>query len=282
MSAQDEATSEETPAETDNHKTQALSVSDKANPKSEKDESSNNDKDSKDGLGTLKSNAVATTNKKSKQQTTKQQKDQTNKAAKQSQYKNHDPIILVHGFNGFTDDINPSVLAHYWGGDKMNIRQDLEENGYKSYEASISAFGSNYDRAVELYYYIKGGRVDYGAAHAAKYGHKRYGKTYEGVYKDWKPGQKVHLVGHSMGGQTIRQLEELLRNGNPEEVKYQKEHGGEISPLYKGNNDNMVSSITTLGTPHNGTHASDELGNEALVRQVVYDLGRAFGNKILA
>ena len=63
MSAQDEATSEETPAETDNHKTQALSVSDKANPKSEKDESSNNDKDSKDGLGTLKSNAVATTNK---------------------------------------------------------------------------------------------------------------------------------------------------------------------------------------------------------------------------
>ena len=24
----------------------------------------------------------------------------------------------------------------------------------------------------------------------AKYGHERYGKTYEGVYKDWKPGQK--------------------------------------------------------------------------------------------
>lgn len=42
-------------------------------------------------------------------------KDQTNKVAKQAQYKNQDPIILVHGFNGFTDDINPSVLAHYWG-----------------------------------------------------------------------------------------------------------------------------------------------------------------------
>ncbi|MDA5392888.1 YSIRK domain-containing triacylglycerol lipase Lip1, partial [Staphylococcus aureus] len=172
-----------------------LSVSDlKNNQKSPVEPTKNNDK--KKGLNLLKSSAVATLpNKGTKELTAKATGDQTNKVAKQGQYKNQDPIVLVHGFNGFTDDINPSVLAHYWGGNKMNIRQDLEENGYKAYEASISAFGSNYDRAVELYYYIKGGRVDYGAAHAAKYGHERYGKTYEGIYKDWKPGQKVHLVG---------------------------------------------------------------------------------------
>ncbi|WP_251942725.1 YSIRK-type signal peptide-containing protein [Staphylococcus sp. Marseille-Q5304] len=232
----------------------------------------NNDKKEQDqALSTLKENAVATTRDQSSNTTAEATDVQPGKTAKQGEYKNEDPIILVHGFNGYTDDNNPIGMTHYWGGDKLNIREDLESNGYETHEASISAFGSNYDRAIELYYYIKGGTVDYGAAHAAKYGHDRYGKTYEGVYKDWQPGQKVHLVAHSMGGQTVRQLEELLRNGSQEEIEYQKEHGGEISPLLAGGHDNMVSSITTLATPHNGTLAADELGNEAFIRQVLYD-----------
>ena len=56
---------------------------------------------------------------------------------------------------------------NYWGGGKYNIKSELTKQGYRVHEANIGAFSSNYDRAVDLYYYIKGGRVDYGAAHAA-------------------------------------------------------------------------------------------------------------------
>ena len=31
------------------------------------------------------------------------------------------------------------------------------------------------------------------AAHAAKYGHHRYGRTYKGIMRDWEPGKKFIL-----------------------------------------------------------------------------------------
>ena len=249
-------------------------LSTKESPENEKD-------DSRKGIKALTKNSQATTRNTATTEASKELKDQTNKVASQKEYKNQDPIILVHGFNGYASGTGPVTgKGNYWGGNRLKIIQDYRAKGYNVMEASVSAFGSNYDRAVELYYYIKGGRVDYGAAHAAKYGHERYGKTYAGAYKDWKPGQKIHLIGHSMGGQTIRYLEELLRHGSPEEVEYQKQHGGDISPLYKGGQDNMISSITTIATPHNGTHAADLLGNEEIIRQVAYDYARSKGNKL--
>ncbi|MCD8833848.1 YSIRK-type signal peptide-containing protein [Staphylococcus arlettae] len=231
-------------------------------------------------LAALEGNTQATRTNNTTQEATPITDDQPTKVAKQGQFKNEDPIILVHGFNGFTGDNKPTTEGNYWGGDKLSISQDLRDNGYETYEASVGALSSNYDRAVELYYYIKGGTVDYGAAHANKYEHERYGRTYEGVYKDWQPGQQVHLVGHSMGGQTIRLLDTMLREGNQEEIAYHQQHGGEISPLYQGGNDDMVTSVTTIVTPHNGTHAADQLGNEQLIRQIAYDYSKFQNNKL--
>ncbi|WP_436950734.1 lipase-like domain-containing protein [Staphylococcus xylosus] len=193
--------------------------------------------------------------------------------------KNKYPIILAHGFSGYPDESKPAVLPSYWGGNKVDLDKELNKQGYDVREGGMSPFGSNYDRALELYYYIKGGTVDYGAYHSKKYGHARYGKTYKGIYPEWAPGKKVHLVGHSFGGQTIQVLEDMLRNGVPEEIEYQKKHGGDIPEIFAGGNDNMVSSVTTIATPHNGTFISDKLGNKPIARKLFYNILKYTSNK---
>ncbi|MEB7798388.1 YSIRK-type signal peptide-containing protein [Staphylococcus xylosus] len=242
-----------------------------------KQESKNNPTKVKD----LEANKQATTRNRSKvQQTEVETLLKTAKKAEQGVHVNKYPIILVHGFLGLMDGNKPDLYPTYWGGKKYKVKEALEKAGYEVYEASISAVGSNYGRAVELYHFIKGGQVDYGAAHAAKYGHNRYGKTYKGVMPNWEPGQKVHLIGHSMGGQTIRLLEQFLRFGNPEEIKYHEQHGGTISSLFEGQKDNMISSITTLATPHKGSQAADKLANKDLIKNILNNVAKLGNNKI--
>ncbi|MEB6290440.1 lipase-like domain-containing protein [Staphylococcus xylosus] len=229
---------------------------------------------------------------KNEQQDAKNTSENKNEVAKEDNYtptipkgnqgvvkKNKYPIILAHGFSGYPDESKPAVLPPYWGGNKVDLDKELNKQGYDVREGGMSPFGSNYDRALELYYYIKGGTVDYGAYHSKKYGHARYGKTYKGIYPEWAPGKKVHLVGHSFGGQTIQVLEDMLRNGVPEEIEYQKKHGGDIPEIFAGGNDNMVSSVTTIATPHNGTFISDKLGNKPIARKLFYKILKYTSNK---
>ena len=229
-------------------------------------------------IGNTKTDKTVKTNQKKQTSLTSprvvksKQTKHINQLTAQAQYKNQYPVVFVHGFVGLVGEDAFSMYPNYWGGTKYNVKQELTKLGYRVHEANVGAFSSNYDRAVELYYYIKGGRVDYGAAHAAKYGHKRYGRTYEGIMPDWEPGKKIHLVGHSMGGQTIRLMEHFLRNGNQEEIDYQRQYGGQ---------DNMVSTITTLGTPHNGTPAADKLGSTKFIKDTINRIGKIGGTKAL-
>jgi len=152
------------------------------------------------------------------------------------------PIILLHGFIGWgRDEMNG---YYYWGG-KFDLETFLVQQGFEVYTVSVGPISSNFDRAIETYYQIKGGQVDYGAVHSNEYDLVRIpkGKKYPGVYPQWDAEHPVHIIAHSMGGQTATTLERLLREAS----------GKEDSRLLGSSLNGWIKSITTISTPHNGT-----------------------------
>ncbi len=49
------------------------------------------------------------------------------------------------------------------GGAKGDVQEHLKAQGYETFTASMGPISSNWDRACELYTYLVGGVVDYGA-----------------------------------------------------------------------------------------------------------------------
>ncbi len=170
----------------------------------------------------------------------------------QTKADNDYPIVFVHGLNGYGESEIPSFP--YWGGRANNVIDELNANngGTVAYESVVSPYGSDWDRMCELYAYLKGGTVDYGLAHSQEYGHARYGRTFPGIYKQLDDTNKVHLVGHSMGGQTIRDIDTMLRNGSQAEVQASQNAGYQASPLFQGGH-NWIESVTSIAGVHNGT-----------------------------
>lgn len=192
-----------------------------------------------------------------------------------SQRNNQHPIILVHGLGGF----DKLYTLHYWGG-IHNVVNDLGKRGYEAHAADIGTFSSNWDRACELYAQIKGGRVDYGKAHAEEHGHARYGRTYPGFVPDWGEDRKIHLISHSMGGQTVRVLIQLLENGDEQErANTPKE---ELSPLFDQQRKSWVKGTVTISTPHDGSpFVYDVSGKAPYIQQIVGAFAAALGNRPL-
>jgi triacylglycerol lipase len=181
---------------------------------------------------------------------------------------NNDPIVLVHGVLGFGPDQHPLGSFLYWGGTGNIATHLVSYHGpHFVYTASVGAIASNWDRAAELYAQIKGGCVDYGASHVARYGYpgqaqKPAGKCWAAdvannpqgypaaFYPQWDAAHPIHFMGHSQGGTTIRALVQLLEHGSPD-----GDEGG--GALYQGGKVGWVRSVVTISAPHNGTTLRD-------------------------
>ncbi|XP_039072064.1 lipase-like [Hibiscus syriacus] len=76
------------------------------------------------------------------------------------------PIVLVHGIFGFGKGKFGS-FSYFGGAEKKDERVLVPDLG---------SLTSIYDRARELFYYLKGGRVDYGEEHSKACGHYQFGR----------------------------------------------------------------------------------------------------------
>uniref|UniRef100_A0A8R7P3J6 Lipase-like C-terminal domain-containing protein n=1 Tax=Triticum urartu TaxID=4572 RepID=A0A8R7P3J6_TRIUA len=79
------------------------------------------------------------------------------------------PIVLVHGIFGFGKG-RLGGMSYFAGAEKKDDRVLVPDLG---------SLTSIHDRARELFYYLKGGQVDYGVEHSQVYGHTRFGRIYE-------------------------------------------------------------------------------------------------------
>lgn len=163
------------------------------------------------------------------------------------------PIVLIHGFFGWGNDEMGSY--RYWGGNK-DIQKMYEEEGFTVFNVSVGPISSNWDRAVEVYYQLKGGQIDYGFEHSKRYGlvQKPSDKKYKGLYPEWDKNHPVHLIGHSMGGQTARMLQFLLET---EFFERDSLNTNEKSELLGSTKKGWIASITSLATPHDGSTLAD-------------------------
>ena len=188
---------------------------------------------------------------------------------------NNYPIILIHGFIGW----GPEEMGgyNYWGGNYDYVEY-LDSLGYEVYNVSVGPISSNWDCAVEAYYQIKGGQVDYGKRHSTQYGiiQKPSSKKWPGLYPEWDADHPIHIIGHSMGGQTARRLQYLLEN----EIYIDSARTiPESSDLLGQKHQAWIRSITTMSSPHNGTTLSDIVNNSVPFLQDFIGLAAVIGNR---
>ena len=177
------------------------------------------------------------------------------------------PTVFEHGFVGWGEQDGVYKWAPYLGVFHGSLMEELRKRGYEVYQPSTSGWQSAWDRCCELWAIIMGGTVDYGKVHSEKYGHARYGRTYEkGLIEDWgQPGdhEKINFVGHSFGGSTALTFESLLAYGCQEEIDGTP--ADELSDLFKGGKGDWLHTVTTLSGTNNGSNFASWLHTAGVI-----------------
>ena len=178
--------------------------------------------------------------------------------------KHNYPTVYIHGLGGWGQGTGLYKLIPQ-NGIIFDLMKALNKNGYEAYAPELSAFAGAWDRSCELWAVIMGGTVDYGKVHSEKYGHKRFGRTYPGIIKDWgTPGdhEKINIIGHSFGGPVVKMFSDIVNNGAIEEVEGTP--ADELSPFFALSKPQKIHSGTTMTGVNNGTHLASAFGNRGM------------------
>lgn len=167
--------------------------------------------------------------------------------------------------------------AHQPGNSSISDESHTPKPRRRIIFASIGPLSSLHDRACELFYSLRGGRVDYGAEHAQTHGHGQFGRDCgKGKYPEWgevnpSTGRvyNAHFMGHSLGGPTIYKLQQLLRNGFFDHALGKQSKAGDDNELLRRRKDAMILSILAVQSPFRGTPIVHLLGEEPLPQPVV-------------
>ncbi|CAF0853685.1 unnamed protein product [Didymodactylos carnosus] len=147
------------------------------------------------------------------------------------------PVVFVSGFL--------TSVKHEWKQAAVSMSERSTQRSLIT--ALIGPVSSVMDRARELFYCLKGGRVDYGLEHSKKAGHNQFGKIYEhGLYECWSEQNPIHIFGHSLGGPTSLALQSQLEQ--------------QLFPGYE-TSASWIRSITCVSAPMLGTTVSYLLGS---------------------
>jgi len=172
------------------------------------------------------------------------------------------------------------------------------KTGLPTFVAAVGPVSSNRERAVELYAQIRGQRADYGHVRSSTWGFSQLAPL--GTSMDFSsssnptltanvkivsglpyPGQTgympnfctkgntdiINLVGHSLGGPTIRMFERLIQQGDATEMAWCVANGVKCNDLYNvstrpqaAGQVTCIRTMTTMATLHDGSPLHSALG----------------------